>query len=383
MLSIVALTVLVLLGLSLEAILLRRCLRRIPVRIHVNGTRGKSSVTRYIAAALRAEGRCTLAKITGIRPTLILPDGRDEILRRRGPARMQEQVRLLFHARRLRCDAIVLECMSIAPLLQARESGTIRPTLSVLTNIRDDHREELGASDAERSAGLCMSIPSGATLVSLALPERGAVEEYARARGTRVIYPPVDILPPAPVLPPHVHPENVMLALTVCRELGLDPERARAAVLAEAERGDSPLIRIPLPGQTLRFLDGFAVNDVPSAEGFLARWHDALGPWDALLIVLNTRADRPLRSMLFARWCASRAGIVDVVLTGTHVHATRHALVSSGFDPGRIHCWKQRNVRNPVTALQEILSSEGTLVAGFGNIAGDGFTILRGLRTWS
>jgi len=380
---IAALTVVVLLGLSLEAILVRLCLRSIPVRIHVNGTRGKSSVTRYIAAALRAEGWCTLAKITGIRPTLILPDGREEILRRRGPARMQEQVRLLFRARRLRCDAIVLECMSITPLLQARETGTIRPTLSVLTNIRDDHREELGASDAERSAALCMSIPSGATLVSLALPQHSAVEEHARGRGTRVIYPPVDILPSAPVLPAHVHPENVMLALTVCRELGLDPQRARAAVLAEAERGDSPLISIPLPGRTLRFLDGFAVNDVSSAEGFLTRWRDALGGWDALVVVLNTRADRPLRSMLFARWCASRAGVVDVVLTGTHVHATRHALVSSGFNPARIHCWKRRNVRNPVNALQEIPSSAGALVAGFGNIAGDGFTILRGLRTWS
>ncbi len=380
---IVTLTVVVLAGLSLEAILVRFCRRSIPVRIHVNGTRGKSSVTRYIAAALRAEGRCTLAKITGIRPTLILPDGREKILRRRGPARMQEQVRLLFRARRLRCDAIVLECMSIAPLLQARETGTIRPTLSVLTNIRDDHREELGASDAERSAALCMSIPSGATLVSLALPQRSAVEEHARGRGTRVIHPPADILPCAPVLPAHVHPENVKLALTVCRELGLDPERTRAAVLAEAERGDSPLITIPLARSTLRFLDGFAVNDVPSAEEFLARWHDALGGWDTLGIVLNTRADRPLRSMLFARWCASRAGVRDVVLTGTHVPATRHALISSGFEPARVHCWKHRHVRNPVPALEEILTSPGTLVAGFGNIAGDGFTILRGLRTWS
>jgi len=32
----------------------RSMLRRIPMRIHVNGTRGKSSVTRLIAAGLRA-----------------------------------------------------------------------------------------------------------------------------------------------------------------------------------------------------------------------------------------------------------------------------------------------------------------------------------------
>jgi poly-gamma-glutamate synthase PgsB/CapB len=377
---IVALTGVVLVGFSLEAILVRLCLRSIPVRVHVNGTRGKSSVTRYIAAALRAEGRCTLAKITGIRPALILPDGREELLRRRGPARMQEQVRLLFHARRLRCDALVLECMSIAPLLQERETMTIRPTLSVLTNIRDDHREEMGESDAERSAALCLSIPFHATLVSLAIPQRSTVEEHAHACGTRVVYPPADILPSAIVLPVHVHPENVMLALTVCRELGLDPQSALAAVLAEAGRGESPLIEFSLRGRTLRFLDGFAVNDVPSAEGFLARWHAVLGGWDALAVLLNTRADRPLRSMVFARWCASRAGVVNVVLTGTHVPATRRALVASGFNPARIHCWTREQVRNPGSSLHDILLPGGTLVAGFGNIAGDGFTILQGLR---
>ena len=37
-------------------------LKKIPVRIHVNGTRGKSSVTRLIAAGLRFGGIKTLAK---------------------------------------------------------------------------------------------------------------------------------------------------------------------------------------------------------------------------------------------------------------------------------------------------------------------------------
>ena len=39
-----------------EGIRHRRQLARIPKRIHVNGTRGKSSVTRLIAAGLRAAG---------------------------------------------------------------------------------------------------------------------------------------------------------------------------------------------------------------------------------------------------------------------------------------------------------------------------------------
>ena len=71
----------------------RRLLRAIPVRIHVAGTRGKSTTTRLIAAALRAGGRRVVAKTTGSEPRLILPDGRDEIWPRRGPATIREQMR--------------------------------------------------------------------------------------------------------------------------------------------------------------------------------------------------------------------------------------------------------------------------------------------------
>jgi len=45
--------------------------KRIPIRIHVNGTRGKSITTRLIAAGLREAGFKVLAKTTGILPRLI------------------------------------------------------------------------------------------------------------------------------------------------------------------------------------------------------------------------------------------------------------------------------------------------------------------------
>ena len=44
----------------------------IPIRIHVNGTRGKSSVTRLIGAGLREGNIKTITKVTGTFPRLIL-----------------------------------------------------------------------------------------------------------------------------------------------------------------------------------------------------------------------------------------------------------------------------------------------------------------------
>ena len=48
-----------------EFLVHQRILRRIPVRIHVNGTRGKTSVARLIAAGLRAGGKRVYAKTSG------------------------------------------------------------------------------------------------------------------------------------------------------------------------------------------------------------------------------------------------------------------------------------------------------------------------------
>lgn len=70
----------------------------IPIRIHVNGTRGKTTVTRLTAELFRRAGIRTLAKTTGDHPVMILPDGRSVPIRRRDPARIQEQMRIVARA---------------------------------------------------------------------------------------------------------------------------------------------------------------------------------------------------------------------------------------------------------------------------------------------
>ena len=52
--------------------------------VHVNGTRGKSSVSRLIEAGLRAGGLRVFCKTTGTDPMTIDVSGREEPIRRRG-----------------------------------------------------------------------------------------------------------------------------------------------------------------------------------------------------------------------------------------------------------------------------------------------------------
>ncbi len=377
------LLVLLVSGLCLEAVVVHRWTSSFRVRVHVGGTRGKSTVVRYVAAVLRQSGYRVLGKVTGEIPTVLWPDGTSQHLHRRGPARVQEQVRMLGLAHKRSCDAVVLECMSLNPLLQALEARILRPTVSVLTNLLDDHREEFGALPHARAEAMCAFFPARAALVSNEQVYGDVVDSCAARVSTRVIRTIND----GPALPselPHgVHGDNIALALAVCQELGIKREAALRAILEEIRKAPLPLRTLATARGTLLFLDGFAVNDVASARRFLDRWRAHIGSVQSIAVILNTRADRPIRSLQFAAWCGTLRDLEHVVVTGTHRARTRRALKESGVDPGRITVWSSAELCQPVDALQGLRLPERCLVVGLGNIAGDGFAIREGLHRWS
>jgi len=83
-----------------------KVLEKIPIRIHVNGSRGKSSVTRLIGAAMRKTQYVTVTKTTGTAPRFIMPDGVEIPVFRPGKPNIIEQLRLVAEARNLGADAL-------------------------------------------------------------------------------------------------------------------------------------------------------------------------------------------------------------------------------------------------------------------------------------
>ena len=81
-------------------------LKRIPIRIHINGARGKSSVTRLIASGLRESGKKVLAKTTGSSPRIINEKGQDIAIHRLRSASIGEQVRLIRNFAKQNIDKI-------------------------------------------------------------------------------------------------------------------------------------------------------------------------------------------------------------------------------------------------------------------------------------
>ena len=162
-----ALAIILIIAGLLEIKLHQLSLSGIPTRVHVNGTRGKSSVTRLIAAGLRAGGLRTFAKTTGTAPRVIDSEGNDRIIHRLRKPSIGEQVRLLKYFSNEKPDVVVMECMAVQPQYQwISEHQMVKADIGVFTNARPDHLDEMGPTEVDVVKSLCNSIPVNGTLVT-------------------------------------------------------------------------------------------------------------------------------------------------------------------------------------------------------------------------
>jgi poly-gamma-glutamate synthase PgsB/CapB len=308
-----------------------RALAAIPIRIHVNGTRGKSTVTRLIAAALREAGIRTVAKTTGTAPRLILPDGGERPVRRRAPASIREQLWLLREAHRLRAAAVVIECMAVDPELQAVcEDGMIRATIGVVTNARPDHAEVMGATVGEVAAALGATVPRSAVLVMGPTGGSDILARVAQARGSRVVHAVADEGEPEAWAGRPWMAENAGIALAVVRELGVGEETARRGMLAaRPDPGALRAGRVEVAGRRVDYVDASAANDPQSLGLILGERHDRA------IFVFHHRADRPARLGQFsgaAPW--SQSGD-SVIVTGDRPDWATWRRLRAGLPGGR------------------------------------------------
>ncbi len=140
---------------------------------------------------LREGGCVTVAKTTGSAARVIGPRGEETPIFRRGAATINEQVDIVARHVNRDVEALVIECMAVRPLYQQySQDYIVRSDITVITNVREDHQEEMGETLEEIADSLALTTPMNGILITAQdrphLRER--LRQRAEERGSRLIY---------------------------------------------------------------------------------------------------------------------------------------------------------------------------------------------------
>ncbi|MEW4455505.1 poly-gamma-glutamate synthase PgsB [Bremerella sp. JC817] len=361
----------------------RQRLAKIPIRVHVNGTRGKSSVARLIAAGLRASGMRTCCKTTGTLPRMIVPNGTEYPVFRPSKANVIEQVRIVDMAVEFEAEALVIECMALRPNLQwLCESKLVRATHGVITNAREDHLDVMGPTEKDVAWALAGMVPVKTKLFTA---ERDHLDVFAHAskdRSTQLVAvteEDVDAITPLDLAGfMYVeHAENVALALKVCADLGVDRAVAlRGMWAAKPDPGAMTAHEMDFFGRQINFVNGFAANDPESTERI---WKMALQRYPEVerrVLVVNCRQDRPDRSQQLGTSVTKWPPADYYVLIGTGTYIFAKTATEAGIDPLKLVFAEDMAAPDIFETILEY-SGKTSLIMGIANIGGVGLDVVR------
>jgi len=275
---------------------------------------------------------------------------------------------------------LVVELMSIQPESSRTESQRIlRPQILAITNVRFDHRDEMGQTKPEIARSLARAIPAGGTVF---LPDEEYYPEFERAADkmkARIVRVKKEhageVGPPPGISPLFFFEEDLRLALAVSGHLGVRRDVAlRGIARAEPDFGSLKIWEAELgtPPTVWLLVSAFAANEPESTGLILARLKEGLSLSDRNLVgILNFRQDRAdrTRQWLTALEMGYFHDFSRIFFTGAHVHSLRIRKLSSStrhFTP--------LTSESPAAVMDEIVArtSRGAVLVGIGNMGGLG-----------
>jgi len=352
-----------------------RNLHAVPIRVHVNGTRGKSSVARLIAAGLRAGGIRTVAKTTGSAARYIHPDGAEEPIPRAGPPNIREQLGIIRRARLEGAQAIVMECMAVMPELQiVCERRILRSTVGVITNARPDHLDVMGPTVEDVAVALSGTAPRGGVLFTSEHERPGALAAAAKAQGAEFReVDPGSYGSDVTAGFGHVeHADNVALSLAVCEHLGVPKDVALGGMrTATPDIGALTIHRVRDGAREIEFVNGFAAND---PESTAAIWRIIVPATDrsrTVIGIVSMRADRHDRARQYGQMIGDALKADHFILTGALTHPVKAGALKRGVPEGTMTDMGGSSAAAIYAKVLELTGGR-SIVIGVGNIGGVG-----------
>lgn len=348
-------------------------INKIPIRIHVNGTRGKSSVVRLIAAGLREGGLKTFAKTTGTIPRIINEKGKDLELHRLRTATIGEQIKLIRFFGKKSPDALVMECMAVNPQYQwISEHKIVKSTLGVITNVRRDHVDEMGNTIKDIAFSLSNTIPFNSKVFTSEKLSLKYLKNVADQRNSELNDPSEysvdsDYMDKMPYLE---HKENVNLALAVCEQIGIKRKKALVGMLKT--NPDPGALLIWNLDNNNKFISAFAANDPDST---FKVWELIKSKEkNKICFFLNSRDDRRYRTNQLIDLVLNRINPDLFIIRADNVEAE----IAKYVNKTKIKNFTMKSNQNDV--INYILELNQYTVVGIGNIVGWGEDFINKLK---
>lgn len=347
------------------------------VRVHVNGIRGKSSVSRLVAGVLRAGGYTPIGKTTGSAAVVIDRDGHDQPIQRSGPPTILEQLEIVDEWVVDDVDALVIECMAINPNYQrVCEQQIVRSDIGCLTNVREDHQDQMGETLPEIARSLLNTCPTNGVLItSEQEPTILEIirEEVAAHRSTLIVTDPSSVTRADMAGFGYIEfEENVSVGLEVAKQLDIPRHVAMAGMWsAEPDPGVLRIENARVGHVDVTWANMFAVNDRESTIFVMDRVLGFARDETVTVGILNNRMDRQQRALQFADIAARDLDLDILVTFGAYERVVTDRMVNAGFPRQRIlNLGDERNVSWD-QIVKEMILDRGTnhvLIAGLVNI---------------
>ncbi|MGG0544438.1 poly-gamma-glutamate synthase PgsB [Priestia aryabhattai] len=358
----------------------------IPVRININGIRGKSTVTRLITGIVTEAGYKTIGKTTGTSARMIywFTDEEKPIVRRPEGPNIGEQRRVVKEAAKLEAEALVSECMAVNPDYQITfQEKMLQANIGVIVNVLEDHMDVMGPTLDEVAEAFLPTIPYKGHLITIDGPYLEYFKTAAAKRRTKVI-----VADNSKVTDEFlrkfdymVFPDNASLALAVAEALDIPDEVAfRGMLNAHPDPGAMRITQFGDPKAPAFLVNGFAANDAASTLRIWERVGEVGYSVDSPIVIMNCRPDRVDRTEQFARDVLPYINTDILVLIGETTSPIMDAY-NEGIIPAK-EIWnlEGHSTEEIINKLRPELHNR--MIYGVGNIHGAAEPLIEAMKNY-
>lgn len=297
-------------------------LNKIPVRININGIRGKSTITRMVYSVLREDHIRVVGKTTGTDARMLywFTDKEYPVIRKPQGANIGEQRDIIRKVVKQRATALVNECMAVNPDYQITfQNDLVMANIGVIVNVMEDHMDVLGPTLQDVAQAFTATIPYNGKLVVMQDKYTKFFVKEARKRKTELIVVDKEKVPESYLrkFDYLVFPDNVAITLGVAQALGIDQQTALQGMLnAPPDPGAVEIKYFQANSTTNVFVNAFAANEPQSTKAILNKVESYDYPYSKKIVILNCRSDRVDRTRQFVENFIAEVDYDTLICTG-------------------------------------------------------------------